>query len=117
MCCAEGGLRMLVPYTVLSCVSGIMNMLNFIALPLAYPVTWFVLLTAIGEILGAYYGYAIFKQISPIDTAGSGLMGGPLPYRPPPMVPRHVQPGQPGVAQAPQQQAFALFGGEGRRLG
>lgn len=120
MCCSEGGLRLLVPFSLICAVNGFFNFILFFCLPLNAIVTYAYLLSSTGALTAAYYGYQVFKELSPLDSeAGQGgYFGGPQGFRGlnQPLMQGNQQQQRP-LAQPPAQQHFTLFGGEGRRLG
>jgi len=122
MCCSEGGLRLLVPFSLICAVNGFFNFILFFCLPLSAVVTYGYLLSSTGALSAAYYGYQVFKELSPLETEPQGgIFGGPTGFgglNQPLMGGGGAQQQPRGaLAQPPAQQHFQLFGGEGRRLG
>jgi len=121
MCCSEGGLRLLVPFSLICAVNGFFNFILFFCLPLNAIVTYAYLLSSTGALTAAYYGYQVFKELSPLveaEIGQGGYFGGPQGFRGmnQPLMGDRQRDQRSYPAQAPAQQHFTLFGGEGRRL-
>jgi len=113
VCCGDGGLRLVLPFCVISCVNGFFSflyllMLGTIFLKIAY------LIIAMGCFSGSYFTYMIWKEITPMEDLEGGFMApGPGQLNRPLMGGNNNQGGQ---QSAPQQQSFVMFGGQGQTI-